>query len=202
MNRPSHGVGVLHTPTYRGGPVHVSAGRAYHHPSPTVSVTNRCWPPAAFRFTWLGLGVARQRPTWRLDSARRPKNLSCRHLTTASRPGALPSGLGHGSASRLGGRAPGDPFGERRLPCPRHCVVRCSVGTHWSQGVARQLSPGRCPAGARQQLGARVPAGLPVTKQEVDLAGRAASVAGKRRSVVPPALRRSRGNRQALAQCM
>ena len=42
----------------------------------------------------------------------------------------------------------------------------------------------------------------PITPQEVDLAGRAASVAGKRRSVVPPALRRSRGNRQALAQCM
>ena len=46
---------------------------------------------------------------------------------------------------------------------------------------------------------------LPIIAHEVDLAGRAASVAsvaGKRRSVVPPALRRSRGNRQALAQCM
>ena len=33
----------------------MSAGRAYHHPSPTASVTNRCWPPAAFRFAWLDL---------------------------------------------------------------------------------------------------------------------------------------------------
>ena len=38
--------------------------------------------------------------------------------------------------------------------------------------------------------------------QDVNLAGRAASVAGKRRSCGTPALRRSRGNSQALAQCM
>ena len=32
-----------------------SAPVAHHHPSPTRPVTNYCLPPAAFRFTWLGV---------------------------------------------------------------------------------------------------------------------------------------------------
>ena len=45
-------LGIAHTnlPRRTG---FMSAPDAHHRPSRTVSVTNRCWPPAAFRFTWL-----------------------------------------------------------------------------------------------------------------------------------------------------
>ena len=61
-------LGCLHAPTYRRRARFMSSALlAYHRPSPTRPVTNHCLPPAAFRFTWLGLGSARnQAPVSRL----------------------------------------------------------------------------------------------------------------------------------------